>query len=177
MYYLVYHINKMILYWREKSTLFMNENKRIDNPRIKIGKCVGVRAQQKKCVETIQNQEMGVSFNTQNSVLSNWSLPTEKIFQAHRQICLWQIFQLSIFVLAREKCHYQSHWIRNFMLKFSFCILVFFSFQENLNLLFWKRYQFSAAIIRKNFRQTTSNWEWWRLLGDITSRATSGEGK
>ena len=129
----------------------MNENKRIDNPRIKIGKCVGVRAQSKKCVETIQNQEMGVSFNTQNSLLSNWSLPTEKIFQAHRQICLWQIFQLSIFVLAREKCHYQSHWIRNFRFKFSFRILVFFSFQENLNLLFWKRYGFSAAIIRKKF--------------------------
>ena len=27
---------------------------------------------------------------------------------------LWQIFQLSIFVLGREKCHYQSRWIRNF---------------------------------------------------------------
>ena len=26
----------------------------------------------------------------------------------------WRIFQLSIFVLSREKCQHQSHWIRNF---------------------------------------------------------------
>ena len=45
MYYFVYHINTIVLYWQEKSTLLVNENKRIDNPRIKIVKCVGVKAQ------------------------------------------------------------------------------------------------------------------------------------
>ena len=45
MYYFVYHVNTIVLYWQEKSTLLVNENKRIDNPRIKIVKCVGVKAQ------------------------------------------------------------------------------------------------------------------------------------
>ena len=37
-YYFVYHINTIVLHWQEKSTLSTNENKRIDNPRIKIVK-------------------------------------------------------------------------------------------------------------------------------------------
>ena len=32
MFYFVYHINTIALYWQEKSTLSMNENKRIDTP-------------------------------------------------------------------------------------------------------------------------------------------------
>ena len=35
MYYFVYHINTIALYCQQKSTLLMNENKRIDNPLIK----------------------------------------------------------------------------------------------------------------------------------------------
>ena len=38
---------------------------------------------------------------------------TDEIFQVHK-IGLWQIFQLSIVVLSRKKCYYQSHWMRNF---------------------------------------------------------------
>ena len=30
MYYFVYHINTIAPWWKEKSTLLMNENKRID---------------------------------------------------------------------------------------------------------------------------------------------------
>ena len=30
--YFVYHINTIALYWQEKSTFLMYENKRIDNP-------------------------------------------------------------------------------------------------------------------------------------------------
>ena len=70
MYYFVYHINTIALYRQEKSTLLMNESKRIDNPRVKIV----------KCVERLQKQTMGVIFNTQNSQLLTWSLPTEEIF-------------------------------------------------------------------------------------------------
>ena len=67
---------------------------------------------------------MGVIFDTQNSQLLTWSLPTEEIFFRYTaKIGLWQIFQLSIFVLSREKYHCQSHWIRNFCF---FC--TYFSF-------------------------------------------------
>ena len=41
MYYFVYHINTIALYWEEKPNSLMNENKRIDNPRITIVECVG----------------------------------------------------------------------------------------------------------------------------------------
>ena len=42
------------------------------------------------------------------------------IFQVNGQIGPWQIFQLSIFVLSREECYYQSRWIRNFHFSFSY---------------------------------------------------------
>ena len=41
MYYIVYHINTIAPYWEEKPVSIMNENKRIDNPRMTIVKCVG----------------------------------------------------------------------------------------------------------------------------------------
>ena len=50
MNYFVYHISTIALYRQEKSTLLMNENKRIDNPRIKIVKCVGA-LKMKTCFE------------------------------------------------------------------------------------------------------------------------------
>ena len=46
----------------------MNENKRIDNPRI-----------------AKKKQTMGLIFNIQNSQLLNWSLPTEEIIQVPGQ--------------------------------------------------------------------------------------------
>ena len=58
----------------------MNESKRIDNPRVKIVKCVGAKTRDEKSVERLQKQTMGVIFNTQNSQLLTWSLPTEEIF-------------------------------------------------------------------------------------------------
>ena len=44
MYYFVYHINTIALYWEEKPTSLINENKRIDNPRITIVECVGANS-------------------------------------------------------------------------------------------------------------------------------------
>ena len=44
MYYFVYHINTIALYWQEKPTSLMNENKWIDNPRITIVECVGTNS-------------------------------------------------------------------------------------------------------------------------------------
>ena len=46
----------------------MNENKRIENPRI-----------------AKKKQTMGLIFNIQNSQLLNWSLPTEEIIQVPGQ--------------------------------------------------------------------------------------------
>ena len=83
-YYFVYHVNTIAFYWQEKSTLLMNENKRIDNPRIQIGKSVGA-LKMRTCVESLQKQTMGLIFNIQNFQLLNWSLPTEEIIQVTGQ--------------------------------------------------------------------------------------------
>ena len=83
-YYFVYHVNTIAFYWQEKSTLLMNENKRIDNPRIQIVKSVGA-LKMRTCVESLQKQTMGLIFNIQNFQLLNWSLPTEEIIQVTGQ--------------------------------------------------------------------------------------------
>ena len=83
-YYFVYHVNTVAFYWQEKSTLLMNENKRIDNPRIQIVKSVGA-LKMRTCVESLQKQTMGLIFNIQNFQLLNWSLPTEEIIQVPDQ--------------------------------------------------------------------------------------------
>ena len=83
-YYFVYHVNTVAFYWQEKSTLLMNENKRIDNPRIQIVKSVGA-LKMRTCVESLQKQTMGLIFNIQNFQLLNWSLPTEEIIQVTGQ--------------------------------------------------------------------------------------------
>ena len=44
-YHFVYHINTIALYRQKKPTLLMNENKEIDNSRIKIAQWVGAKAQ------------------------------------------------------------------------------------------------------------------------------------
>ena len=62
MYYFVYHINTIALYRQEKSTLLINESKRIDNPRVKIVKCVGAKTRDEKSVERLQKQNDGRNF-------------------------------------------------------------------------------------------------------------------
>ena len=79
-----------------------------------------------------------------------FSLSTEEISQVNGQISLQQIFQLSIFVLSREKCLYRSHRVT---FGFSFRILIFCPFMLNLNVAVCERYEFfcvSAAVIREN---------------------------
>ena len=48
MYYFVYHVNTMAIKCQEKSIQLMNENKRIDIPRIKVVNCVGAKAKNEK---------------------------------------------------------------------------------------------------------------------------------
>ena len=83
MYYFVYHINTIAFNWRENSTFSTNENKRIDNPRTKLVKCVGDKAQyEKKKALNHYKTTVGVIFNIQNCQLLTFSLPIE-IFQPH----------------------------------------------------------------------------------------------
>ena len=77
MYYFVYHINTIALYCQQKSTLLMDENKRIDNPLIK--------KTLKSLTYSRWKQTMGLIFNIQNCQSFISSLSTEKIFQVHGQ--------------------------------------------------------------------------------------------
>ena len=58
----------------------------------------------------------GPNFQYTNSQVLNPSLPTEEIFQVHSQTRPVGIRP----VLCYEKCHYQSHWIRNFRFFFAY---------------------------------------------------------
>ena len=148
----------------------MNENKRIDNSQIKIAQWVGAKAQDGKMRwNMITKTIMGIIFNFQNSHSSTWSLPTKEIFRVNGQIGLYQIFQLPIFALSREKCCYQSHRIRNFRF--------FFSYTGFLSLL-GKFERYCLQVIRifqcrhnpRKFPQTTLDWEWWRLWRSFINR-------
>ena len=82
--FFVYHKNTIALYWQEKSTLLMNESRSIDNPWMRVVKCVDA-LKMKTCVESLKKQTVGLIFNIQNSQLLNWCLATEKIFQVDRK--------------------------------------------------------------------------------------------
>ena len=74
-------MNKIALYWREKSTLKIQKREKQYRPSSKqVVKCVVAKAQDGKYVESLQKQTMGVTFNPQNSQLFTFSLPTEEIF-------------------------------------------------------------------------------------------------
>ena len=73
----------------------------------------------------------------------------------------WQIFQLSIFALSREKYCYQSDCIRS--LQFLFSYLFYFGFYEILNdTVFWK-YEFFCALSSHNQRKSDKRpWISWQ---------------
>ena len=86
MYYFIYHINTIALYWEEKPTSLINENKWIDNLRIIIVECVGANSYDGKMRWImITKTTMVVIFNLQNSHLLTLSLPTEEVFQVNGQ--------------------------------------------------------------------------------------------
>ena len=86
MYYFVYHINTIALFWEEKPTSLMNENKWIDNPRNN-SRGVSWRwlLRWKMRWIVITKTTMVVIFNLQNSHLLTLSLPTEEVFQVNGQ--------------------------------------------------------------------------------------------
>ena len=76
----------------------MNENKRINDPWIRVLKCVDT-LKMKTFVESLQKQTVGLIFNIKKNH-SNWIGPyrQKKIFQVHGP---WQIFQSLIFVCVK----------------------------------------------------------------------------
>ena len=117
---IILFINTIAICEQEKSTLLMKGKKRIDSPRKKVVKCVGDRAHEEKCVESLKKQTMGVTFNLQNSQLLTFPCRLPKFIQVHSQTRLVANLPLSIFVLSHGKCHYQSHWVGNFRYFFPF---------------------------------------------------------
>ena len=86
MYYFVYHINTIALYWEEKPTSLMNENKWIDNPRVTIVGCVSTNPSDgKMCRIMITKTKMVLIFNFQNSHLLSLFLSTEEVYQVNGQ--------------------------------------------------------------------------------------------
>ena len=87
MYYFVYHINTIALYWEEKPTSLMNENRWIGNPWITgIVECVGTKSLDGKMRWVmITKSTMVVIFNLQNYHLMTLSLLTEEVFQVNGQ--------------------------------------------------------------------------------------------
>ena len=95
--FFVYHINTKALYWQEKSPLLMNENKRIDNPWIRVVKCVDA-LKMKTCLKWLQKQTVGLISNIKNSLLLNFVLNDRRNLSG---IGPWQIFQPLIFVCIK----------------------------------------------------------------------------
>ena len=98
-HYFLYYINTIALYLQEKSTLLMKEKNGI-HPRKILELPFSIRLEKKKCVESLQKQTIG-------KIFSYWLFPTKRIsfFRYTAKIDLLQIFQLSVFVFRREKCH------------------------------------------------------------------------
>ena len=113
------HVILCLYLLTKKPTLLMNENKWIDNSRTKIGQCVGAKAQDGKNALNHNNKNNnGRNFQFAKFSFIDFVLTDRRNLPGKRPNR--QIFQMSIFVLSREKCHYQSHRIRNFRFFFSY---------------------------------------------------------
>ena len=92
----------------------------------KVVKCVGDKASDEKCVESLRKQTMCVI--SIHKILSYELFPPrqKKSFQVHGQIRLGIYHPVVSFVLSREKCNYQIKATKYVTHGFSFRILVFF---------------------------------------------------
>ena len=113
----LYNINTMAHHWRERSTKFTKESERIENPQIKIVKCVGAKAQDEKMhwITSKKKKKMVVTFNIQNFHLLTLSSPTEEILH-----WVTDFHRVIDFPSQSRGMQYQSHWIRNFRFTFSY---------------------------------------------------------
>ena len=121
----IYILNSPLL--TKKSTWLMNENKRIDNSRLKIVKCVGGKAQDEKLRWNTTKTNNGRNILSKKSACGK-SSSCRFLFSAKRNAIEYVAFG------------------------FSFRVWVFFPFRESLNVTICKRYWFFsvlAALIRR----------------------------
>ena len=121
----IYILNSPLL--TKKSTWLMNENKRIDNSRLKIVKCVGGKAQDEKLRWNTTKTNNGRNILSKKSACGK-SSSCRFLFSAKRNAIEYVAFG------------------------FSFRVWVFSPFRESLNVTICKRYWFFsvlAAIIRR----------------------------
>ena len=139
---------------------------------LKVGPCTVVRSyiqiHDEKMRWIITKTTINVLFTEKNSQLLTLSSSTEEIFHVQCQnrpvatLPTW--LQQSTFVLRHEKCHYQSHWMRNFRFFFSyFGFLPILEKFERQCLQTIRIFQFFNSHNPRKFRQTTLDWEWLRL--------------
>ena len=129
----------------------MTENKRSGNPRIKIVKCVGA-VKTKTCVEALQKQTMGLIFKIK--ILSYELVLTDRRNLSGtrpKSACGISSGCRFSFLAARNPITKATQYVT---FGFSFRILVFFLFQESLNVTVCKRHGFfillAAIIENKN---------------------------
>ena len=129
----------------------MTENKRSGNPRIKIVKCVGA-VKTKTCVEALQKQTMGLIFKIK--ILSYELVLTDRRNLSGtrpKSACGISSGCRFSFSAARNPITKATQYVT---FGFSFRILVFFLFQESLNVTVCKRHGFfillAAIIENKN---------------------------
>ena len=129
----------------------MIENKRLGNPRIKIVKCVGA-VKTKTCVEALQKQTMGLIFKIK--ILSYELVLTDRRNLSGtrpKSACGISSGCRFSFSAARNPITKATQYVT---FGFSFRILVFFLFQESLNVTVCKRHGFfillAAIIENKN---------------------------
>ena len=136
---------------------------------------LGSRWIEKERWNTTKKHAMDVIFNAKNSQLFTRFSPSEEILSVNgKNRPVAKIFQLSIFVLSREKCHYQSYWIRTF--RFFFPCFGFLSPLGKSERHYQRYGVFSVlgAIIQKNSANDINLTEWrerrvtcQQLIGDI----------
>ena len=115
------HINTIALYWEEKPTSLMHENKLPDNPQITIIECVGAHPEDGKMHWiVITKTTMVVIFNLQNSHLLTLSILTKEVFQLNGQNRPMANLAIVDFHSQPRKCQHQSHWLRNFRFLFEY---------------------------------------------------------
>ena len=117
--FFVYHINTKALYWQEKSTLLMNENKRIDNPWIRVVKCVDA-LKMKTCLEWLQKQTVGLISNIKKFTVIELVLTDRRNLSGTRTVANLPTFdfrlhqnrrQVASFLYAQPLC--SGTWVRD----------------------------------------------------------------
>ena len=124
---------------------------------LKVGPCTVVRSyiQIHDVLNYYKNNNKRTFHCKKNYQLLTLSSSTEEIFHVQCQnrpvatLPTW--LQQSTFVLRHEKCHYQSHWMRNFRFFFSyFGFLPILEKFERQCLQTIRIFSFLTAIIREN---------------------------